>query len=240
MPTAQVQLGYLLGLSRKQCPKVLILATATGDSPESLAGYHKVFSELNCTVSNLILFDRTPRDLNELIASHDIVFVGGGNTKSMLAVFREYDLVRLLKSAWRRGIVLAGSSAGAICWFESCLTDSWADAYTELKGMGFLRGSCSPHYNGLERRATYRKMVRDGAILPGLAIDEEVSVHITGGHLQASVRRVISPDERTAYLVNIVDGKVQELALPTNQDLSVDISPQPQNSAGSCDYSSAY
>ncbi|MFX5972553.1 Type 1 glutamine amidotransferase-like domain-containing protein, partial [Acinetobacter baumannii] len=81
-------------------------------------------------------FARTPPNLEELILSQDVIFVGGGNTKSMLAVWREYGVDKILREAWHRGIVLAGSSAGGICWFDVCITDSWDVEYTSLPALG--------------------------------------------------------------------------------------------------------
>ena len=117
--------------------------------------FHAAFGELGATTADLPFFHRTP-DLRAVILAQDAIFVGGGNTKTMLAVWREWGVPALLKEASGRGIVLGGQSAGAICWFEQGITDSWADRLRPLDCMSFLPGSCCPHYDGeVERRPAY-------------------------------------------------------------------------------------
>ncbi len=107
--------------------------------------------------------------LRRVVLAQDVVYVGGGNTKSMLAVWREWGLIEILKEAYGSGIVLGGQSAGAICWFEQGVTDSWADRLRPLDCMGFLPGSCCPHYDGeVERRPAYHALIQQGQIRSGL------------------------------------------------------------------------
>jgi peptidase E len=93
------------------------------------------------------IFKRTP-DLRAFLLNQDVIYVGGGNTKSMLVVWRDWGLPELLREAWEKGIVLTGVSAGAICWFEQGVTDSWAGELRPFDCLGFLPGSCCPHYDG--------------------------------------------------------------------------------------------
>jgi aminopeptidase N len=76
--------------------------------------------------------------LEGLFNQADVIYVGGGNTKSMLAVWREWKIDKLLKKAYNRGVVLAGVSAGAICWFEQGITDSWVNNLNVLECLGFF------------------------------------------------------------------------------------------------------
>ncbi len=123
-------------------------------------------------------------DLRSLVLAQDVIWVGGGNTKSMLAVWREYGLDKILVEAWTRGIVLAGSSAGGICWFEGCVTDSYDVSYTALPGLGMLKGSCCPHYDGEKgRQASYHRLISQGQLDSGVAIDEGVGLHYVGSRL---------------------------------------------------------
>ena len=118
---------------------------------------------------------RTP-ELRDFVLEQDVIYVGGGNTRSMLAVWREWGLPELLREAWQAGSVLAGISAGALCWFEQGVTDSGADALYAIDGLGFLPGSCCPHYDGeADRRPGYRALLESGKIAPGLAIDDEAA-----------------------------------------------------------------
>jgi dipeptidase E len=167
---------------------------------------------LPCEVRTLGFFARTPPNLEELILSHDVVFVGGGNTKSMLAVWREYGVDKILREAWQRGIVLAGNSAGGICWFDVCITDSWDVEYTTLPALGFLKGSCCPHYDGeVGRRPLYHRLIKETPLPAGWAIDEGVGMHFVGQKLL----QVVTPKPNgAAYGVwRTVDGGVTEVKM---------------------------
>src|SRR5204863_9132516 len=120
----------------------------------------------------LSLFDRTP-DLAPLLLNQDLIYVGGGNTKSMLAVWKDWGLDVILKQAWKAGIVLAGTSAGAICWFQQGITDSFAGELRVLDCLGFIEGSCCPHYNGeAERRPSFHRMLQESRIRGGYALED--------------------------------------------------------------------
>jgi peptidase E len=198
---------YLLDQTGKDRPKVLMVATARGDDADYVAKFHAAFGALGATTRHLPFFERTP-DLKASVLAQDAVFVGGGNTRSMLAVWREWGLPAILEEAWRSGIVLGGQSAGAICWFEEGVTDSWADRLRPLACMGFLRGSCCPHYDGeAERRPAYHSMLLDGRIAPGYAIEDRVAAHFKDGRLERVVAKTIGPQ---AYYVSVQDGRVNE------------------------------
>lgn len=207
---APVMLEYIADQTGKERPRVLLINTATGDADTMRLWCYEIWSKLRkpCSISFLTFFHRTPPDLSALLLSQDIIFVNGGNTKSMLAVWREYGLDKILREAWEKGIILAGSSAGAICWFESCLTDSWDGSYTSLPCLGFLQGSCCPHYDGEEgRRETYHALVLSGELAGGLAIDECTAAHFVDSELHA----VISGAADTAvYMVHAEGGEVSE------------------------------
>src|ERR671912_3040759 len=116
---------YILDQTGKDRPAVLMIATARGDDAEYVAKFHAAFGELGARTQHLPFFHRTP-DLRTLLLGQDAIFVGGGNTKSMLAVWRDWGLPEVLREASAAGVVMAGVSAGGICWFEGGGTDSWA------------------------------------------------------------------------------------------------------------------
>jgi len=143
---------YFLAQTRRRRPKVLYIGTATGDSETGKLRFYAGFSRFDCKPSHLPLFARTPRDLESLILDQDAIFVGGGNTRSMLAVWRDWGLDRYLRIAWEHGVVLGGGSAGSICWFDYGVTDSVAGPLTALPCLGFLPGSNCPHYDSERER----------------------------------------------------------------------------------------
>jgi dipeptidase E len=203
--------SYILARARRKRPKVCFLPTATGDSSRYIAGFYTAFTQLNCQPAHLSLFDRTP-DLKALIGEQDVIYVGGGNTKSMLAVWREWELPELLREAWQGGTILAGISAGAMCWFEQGLTDSFSGRYALLECLGFLNGSCCPHYDGeAQRRPTYHELLLNGEALAGYAIEDGAALHFVGEDL----RRVVSSrPQAKAYKLWVQAGEVMEDALP--------------------------
>jgi len=115
--------NYILEQAEVKKPNICFIPTATGDNEEYKKNYYSTFSKLDSNPTHLDFFKRTP-DLEKLIEDQDVIFVGGGNTKSMLAVWKDWGLDIYLKEAYERGIVMSGVSAGAMCWFEKGITDS--------------------------------------------------------------------------------------------------------------------
>jgi peptidase E len=180
---------YFLEQTKRRRPKVLYVGTATGDAEAGRLRFYAGFSQFDCRPAHLTFFARTPRDLESLVLEQDAIFVGGGNTRSMLAVWRDWGLDRYLRKAWENGVVLGGGSAGSICWFEQGVTDSIAGPLTVLRCLGFLPGSNCPHYDSEPaRRPTFRKLVAAGRILDGVAADDGVALHFI--------------DERLAHVVS--------------------------------------
>jgi peptidase E len=202
---------YILDQTKKDRPNVLFIPTATGDADPYVAKFYAAYASLDARPVHLTFFQRTP-DLRRLISTQDAIYVGGGNTKSMLAVWREWGLPELLQQASAAGTVLAGVSAGAICWFEQGITDSWDDRLRPLEGLGFIAGSCCPHYDGEpERRPSFHALLGRGEVKPGIAIEDGVAAHYHDGRLE----RVITARERSrAYQVTIDSGVVRENVLP--------------------------
>ena len=204
---------YFLQQTGRRKPKVLYIGTATGDAEAGRLRFYAGFSQFNCTPSDLPLFARTPRDLESFVLEHDAIFVGGGNTRSMLAVWRDWGLDRHLRAAWERGVVLGGGSAGSICWFEHGVTDSIAGPLTALPCLGFLPGSNCPHYDSEPlRRPTFRKLIASGKVPAGLAADDGVALHFVDGKLA----HVVSNRPRArGYRLARAGRRAVEKALPT-------------------------
>jgi dipeptidase E len=156
---------FVLSLARRARPRVCFVATASGDADGYVASFYRAFAALDCRPSDLGLFDRRVGDLRAFVLEQDVVYVGGGNTASLLAVWRAHGLDAVLAEAWAAGVVLCGISAGMNCWFRQSVTDSFdvATLAPLLDGLGLLAGSACPHYDGEEqRRPTYRRLVGPG------------------------------------------------------------------------------
>jgi len=198
---------YFLAQTGKQKPSVCFVPTASGDSDTYIVKFYAAFGRLSCRPSHLSLF-RPPKDLEEFVLAHDAIYVGGGNTKSLLALWREWKLDRILRNAWRQGVLLGGISAGSICWFEEGLTDSIPGRLTTLLCLGLLRGSNCPHYDGeSNRRPEYQRHIGQGKMKSGLAADDGVALHFVGRRLS---RVVSSRVGASAYAVRKTNGGVKE------------------------------
>ena len=203
---------YIISQSGAANARVAFVPTASGEPDHYLACFYAAFLTLGCRPSVLTFFKRTP-DLRSFLLHQDIVYVGGGNTKSLLAVWHDWGVPEILREAWESGIVLTGVSAGAICWFEQGLTDSFSGPLQPLNCLGFLPGSCCPHYDGEpQRRPSYHQLLSAGEISAGVAIEDWTAVHFKDRELY---KVVSSKRGARAYQVRAVHGSVQEVALAT-------------------------
>ena len=202
---------YFLKQTRKRKPKVAFIGAAHGDADAGRLRFYAALSQFECRPTHLPLFARTPRDLASFVHEQDAIFVGGGNTRSMLAVWREWGLDRHLADAWNAGVVLGGASAGSICWFEYGVTDSVDGPLTAMSCLGFLPGSNCPHYDSEKaRRPMFRKLVAAGKLPDGLAADDGVGLHFVGARLH----RIVAAEPRAkAYRVRKSGRRAVETAL---------------------------
>jgi len=198
---------YILKQTKKKNPKICFIPTATGDNEAYKVNFYSTFTNLNCCPSHLDFFKRTP-DLNDLILNQDAIFVGGGNTKSMLAVWKEWGLDKILKKAYRDGIVMSGVSAGAICWFQNGITDSWASNLKIMPCLNFIKGTCCPHYDEEpERRPTVKKLLLSNKIKDVFAVDGGAALHIKDEKIFKSV---VFKKEKSSYFVSYDGKKINE------------------------------
>jgi peptidase E len=202
-----------LAARRPERPRVCYVPTAGGDSLPHVATFYRTCSMLGCEGSDLPLFNRGGEDPREKLLAQDVIWVGGGNTANLLAIWRLHGVDAAMREAWEAGVVLAGSSAGMICWFEASITDSFGPQLAPLDdGLGFLPGSACPHYDGEERRRpVYRAAVADG-FPGGYAADDHAALLFEGTEL---VECVAGREGARAWSVALEDGEVAERALPT-------------------------
>jgi dipeptidase E len=195
---------YMLGLLGPRHPRVCLLATASGDPADQISRFHDSFGAVDCQVSDLSLFrlPRRPVALREHLLSQDLIYVGGGSMVNLLAVWEAHDLAAILRLAWEGGTLLAGQSAGAMCWFEAGVTKGSGQASTAA-GLGLITGSLCVHYHDEpERRLAYLSAIEQG--LPGgFGLDDYAGLLFAGGRLSevicarpgAGAYRVSAPSE---------------------------------------------
>ena len=194
-------IAHALALSGAQTPRVCVLNTAAGDEA---AGYVRMYSRLaqhGARPSHLQLFTMpNAEDPADLLLSQDVIFVGGGSVANMLAVWRVHGIDRTMGRAWESGVVLAGVSAGAICWFGGGTTDSFGPVLRPFTaGLGLLPGSYCPHYDSEPtRRPIFQSLVADGSLAAGVACDDGAAAHFIDHELSAIVA---AWDGAAGYLV---------------------------------------
>ena len=202
---------YILKLANKESPKICFIPTASGDSQNYIDRFDTAFAQLPCTPSHLLLFRLQTADIRSFVLEQDIIYVGGGNTKNLLALWKDWGLDSIIREAWEHGVILAGWSAGSICWFEEGVTDSFPGELTPLRCLGFLKGSNCPHYDGeLERKPSYHRLLAEGLISEGYAADDGVALHFLGTQLE---KIVSSRPHAKAYRLENVGEIVKESPL---------------------------
>ncbi len=211
---------YIVNLAGSARPRICFVATPSGDLPEGIDKFYDAYGSLDCEPSHLAFF-RKPApgavplaNIEDSLLAMDVIFVGGGNTRSALAVWREWGLHEIFLRALNRGVLLSGMSAGAICWFESGLTDSvWGAGLQPLRCLGFLGGACSVHYHSDPlRRDRLHEWVGARGLPEGIGIDDFAAVLYEEGRIAKvlSWRRGAS-----AHRVMYRDRKVIEETLPS-------------------------
>lgn len=204
---------FVLAQTGKARPKVCFLGQASGEARDYIINFYRAFTALDTQPSHLSLFQPHTADIEDFLMAQAVIYVGGGNTKSMLALWREWKLDSILRRAADNGTVLAGVSAGAICWFEYGITDSVPGKLSGLPCLGYLPGSCSPHYDGeAQRRPDYQRMIGAGELPAGLAFDDGAAGHFMDGLL---TQVISSRPAARGYRVELQAGCAQETALET-------------------------
>ncbi|WP_419880945.1 Type 1 glutamine amidotransferase-like domain-containing protein [Peribacillus sp. B-H-3] len=205
---------YILAQVQNNLPKVCFVPTASGDQTNYIERFYKAYKTLPCQSSHLSLFDPEFTDLESYVLEQDVIYVGGGNTRNMLVLWKEWGLDKALKIAYENGVILAGLSAGSICWFEEGLTDPLNAPLYKLDCLGFLKGSNCPHYDGEnKRKPSYHQSILEGKIKEGYAVDDGVALHFINETLSASVS---SRPRTNAYFVKCVDSEIRETEVNTN------------------------
>ncbi len=169
---------YILSLVNKRNPRICFIPTASGDNDLYKLNFYRAFSKLNCVTSHIDFFSRT-EDLEKKVSTQDIIYVGGGNTKSMLAVWKAWGFHKTLMNAYENGIVMSGVSAGAICWFDKGITDSYADKLEIIDCLGMVKDIACPHFDEeIERKPYVYDVLEKEIIKSCICINGNSALHI--------------------------------------------------------------
>jgi dipeptidase E len=202
---------YMAALTGKPRPRICFLPTASADDPDVIVNFFRQCAELDVVPfvqRSFIESLSQTQDWDEVLLSMDAIVASGGNTLNQQAIWQAQGIDRVLREAWDRGIVLGGSSAGSLCWFEEGTTDSRPKALSVVRCLGFLPGSHSPHYDGEPgRRPLYQHLIGSGAMQPGYACDNDAGIYFEG----TSVSRIVATRVGArVYHVRVEGGAVVE------------------------------
>lgn len=176
-------LDYVLSLSEATRPRLCYVGTAMGDAPDVTLYFYDAVRDVDVRPSHLDLFPMpNVPDVRAHLLAQDVVYVGGGSVANLLAVWRTHGLDEILREAWQQGVVLCGTSAGSLCWFEGGTTDSFGEELRPVtNGLALIPASNTPHYDSEERRRPlYQRLVREGTLNPGWAADDSVGLVFEG------------------------------------------------------------
>ncbi len=203
---------FFFSLAEKSKPEVCFIGTASGDAQGYIERFYDYMKDHEVTPSHLSLFKAPEGSLRDYVLSKDVIYVGGGNTRNLMTLWREWGLDKILLEAYQRGVVLGGLSAGGLCWFDEGVTDSIPGSLTKLSCMNILSGSFCPHYDGeIERRPAYHKLIQDG-LKAGYACDDSAAVYFENEKFIESVSSIQSAS--TYYLKN-EGGRISEEKIAT-------------------------
>ena len=188
---------FLDKISKKSC-SIGFLPTASNDNSKKTELFYKRFENTNLKVSHFNLVSSV-KGFEDWLSSLDAVYVGGGNTKLMLDLWKKNNLIEIFKEVYNSGLILSGVSAGAACWFDSFLTDSDGPGFKPLDGIGLISGSFTPHYSDVIRADKYRESIKNKTLPNGIAVDDGVAVLFIDGK---PTEVYSSRESHNAYFVN--------------------------------------
>ena len=209
---------HALRITGKAKPRICFVPTPSGDLPEHVEKFYSAFAHADCVPSHLGFFRKPSAgsvplaSFRQHLLAQDAVYVGGGNTKSALGVWREWGADAAFAEAYAAGVLLVGMSAGGMCWFEAGLTDSyWGAGYQPLRCLGLLPGGCGVHYHSdPERTARLHAAIAASAVPPSVAIDDFAAVVFENEMLSSAYSWAPGAG---AFRVALNDGRAVETAL---------------------------
>jgi len=203
---------FILSLAQTNRPKVCLLPTASGDHKSYIDLFYSVFDDLNCEPTHLSVFSPKKLDLESYILEQDIIYVTGGHTRNMMVLWKSWGIDEVLKKAYQQGVVMAGVSAGAVCWFKEGITDSVPGRLSKDTGLGLVDTSWCSHFENRGRKEAFTRHIYDLKVPKGYGVNNFVGLHFTDEQLSQAYT---SRDVSHAHYYRFVEGTVVELPIPT-------------------------
>lgn len=197
-------------------PKVCYLASALGDSAESIRSFYDAARLRGLDPSHLALFPMPNlEDVRAHLLDQDVIWVGGGSVAGLLAMWKLHGVDELMREAWQARVVLTGVSAGSICWHVGGSTDSFGpDLRPVTNGLGLIPFSNGVHYDSEpQRRPIFHQLIGAGTLPAGYATEDGVGVLYRGTQF---VEALTERKDKAAYWVSRDSGgAVDEQRLET-------------------------
>jgi dipeptidase E len=207
---------YVAALTNKPNPRICFLPTASADNANGIVNWYTSCEDLQLrpfVLRSFVNSSTTPMSFEETIMSMDAIIVGGGNTLNMIAIWKAQGIDTVLRKAYDKGIVLAGGSAGSLCWFTGGYSDSRPKQLSIVGGLSFLNFSHCPHYHSEpSRRPLYLQAITDGKLSTGYACDDLSGLLFVNGEMKKSVTL---NSNNNNYFISMVDGKLKEELIPS-------------------------
>ncbi|OFX81802.1 MAG: hypothetical protein A2X20_02025 [Bacteroidetes bacterium GWE2_40_15] len=204
---------YVVDLTKKQNPKVCYLPTASADNEDNIKLWSFFCKQLSIEPFVLKVWvssDDSPKTFEETLLDMDAIVVGGGNTLNMIGIWKAQGIDIILNKALKKGVVLAGGSAGSICWFKSGISDSRPVKLSIVNGLGFLKYSNCPHYSVEARSALYLQMIKEKQMPFGYACDDRAGILFKNGK---AVDFVSQSDKHNSFFIKKRNGVIQEIKM---------------------------
>ena len=200
---------HVLSLTRRECPRVCFLPTASGDADHYVVRFYRAFPASRCEPSHISLFRRETGvgDPRAHLLEQDLVYVGGGSLVSLLGTWRAHGIDLALRDAWQAGVVLCGGSAGSLCWFAHAVSAFHEGPARLIEGLGLLPWINAVHYEDEPgRRAALLDAVSLG-IGPGYGAGDGAALHFVGTELAEVVGS--RPEARAVHVARHAGGALE-------------------------------
>jgi dipeptidase E len=206
---------YVAGLTNKANPRICFVPTASADNPNGIVAWYANCEDLSVrpyVMKTFLNSSPTQMTFEETIMSMDAIIVGGGSTLNMIAIWKAQGIDTVLRKAYDKGIILAGGSAGSLCWFTGGYSDSRPKKLSIVYGLGFLNFTHCPHYHSEPgRKPLYNQAILDGKLKEGYACDDMAGLLFVNGKLKKSLS--LNADNNN-YFIRLENGKIKEELLP--------------------------